>query len=277
MPVPSPALRQLLLAAQVLDDLDLDLTESGAVLADGPPVLVRWSSLLAAVGGAPLPSERARRRLVAWLGVRRAVAAMPVELLAESIRPVGLPRGHVLHPGRGWARAGVLGDVLELGPGVLGLRPSAPEEVAIVEPSVWRAARLDPGRWWPQCLVLVEEMGTLAARRWELSPDGVLRPMGDCDVMTLLGARTLRAALAASDAGMRAVVVPMRRRGWTRLSRLDPAFGPAAAMATAPEDRGFIRPLLVTRDEVALAGDGRRTEISLRGGVGEPWHAAAAR
>jgi hypothetical protein len=86
----------------------------------------------------------------------------------------------------------------------------------------------------------------------------------------------LRAELAGTDGGMRAVVAPMRRRGWTRLSRLDPAFGPAAAMATDPEDRGFIRPLLVTVDEVVQAGDGGRTDISLRDPVSETWDAGLA-
>jgi hypothetical protein len=99
-------------------------------------------------------------------------------------------------------------------------------------------------------------MGALAARRWELDPACLLRPMGDCDVVTLLGSSTLRGALVADCDGMCAAIVPMRVRGWTRLSRLDPAFGPAAAAATPPEQRGFARPLLITAAEVTQVRPG---------------------
>jgi hypothetical protein len=54
---------------------------------------------------------------------------------------------------------------------------------------------------------------------------------------------------------MRTVAVPMRARGWLDLTRIDPAFSAAAARLTMEEDRGFSRPLLVTREEVALARD----------------------
>ena len=57
----------------------------------------------------------------------------------------------------------------------------------------------------------------------------------------------------------------MRRRGWLELSRIDPAFTAAAAAATAVQDRGFSRPLLLTRDEVTLAPEGGEpAEIVLR-------------
>ena len=55
-------------------------------------------------------------------------------------------------------------------------------------------------------------------------------------------------------------IVPMRRRGWTRLALVDPAFGPAAAAATDPADRGFARPLLLTADEVTEVPAGGRPE-----------------
>jgi hypothetical protein len=64
---------------------------------------------------------------------------------------------------------------------------------------------------------------------------------------------------------MRAAAVPMRRRGWLDLTRIDPAFTAAAASATTPEERGFARPVLLTVDEVALAPEGGRpAEIVLR-------------
>lgn len=52
----------------------------------------------------------------------------------------------------------------------------------------------------------------------------------------------------------------MRRRGWTDLSLIDPAFGPAAAAATDPVDRGFPRPILITADEVTVVPEGGRPE-----------------
>ena len=48
----------------------------------------------------------------------------------------------------------------------------------------------------------------------------------------------------------------MRNRGWLDLSRVDPAFSAAAARLTAADERGFSRPLLVTREEVAMAPEG---------------------
>ena len=81
-------------------------------------------------------------------------------------------------------------------------------------------------------------------------------------------------AAAPADGGMAAVVAPMLRRGWTRLSLVDPAFAPAAAAATAPAERGFPRPLLVTVDEVKqVAEGGRPADLALRqrGATDSPW------
>jgi hypothetical protein len=97
----------------------------------------------------------------------------------------------------------------------------------------------------------------MAAERLARLPAAPLRPMGDCDVVTLLASLTFRAAIVDEVAdGLRTLAVPMRNRGWLDLSRIDPAFSAAAARLTPPEDRGFSRPLLVTRDEVQLAPEG---------------------
>ena len=97
-------------------------------------------------------------------------------------------------------------------------------------------------------------MGEMAAERIDRSPLAPLRPMGDCDVVTLLGSRTLRQAIVDEiSGGMRTVAVPMRSRGWLDLNRIDPAFSAAAARLTTVEDRGFDRPLRVTREEVVIA------------------------
>jgi hypothetical protein len=265
---PSAALRELLLAAQVLDNVDMEICENGIVLTDAPPVHVRWSSLLAAAGGAPLGSARARARVCAWLTMRRQVAGLPGEVLIEQVRAVGLPVGHVLNPGRGWIQHSLLGDALNLGIGVQGLNAAEPDEVAIVPASIWRAARIDHEALWTRCASHLERMGELAAARWQRDGDA-LRPMGGCDVVTLLGAASMRAALASSAGGLRPVVAPMRTRGWTSISRLDPAFAPAAAAATPPEQRGFPRPVLVTIDEVVLAADGPNTFLGAEDAVRE--------
>lgn len=265
---PSAALRELLLAAQVLDDVNMEICDNGIVLTDAPAVHVRWSSLLAAAGGAPLGSARARARVCAWLTMRRQVAGLPGEVLIEQVRAVGLPVGHVLNPGRGWIRHSLLGDALVLGVGVQGLDGAEPDQIAIVPASIWRAARIDQQALWDVCAAHLERMGELAAARWQRDGDA-LRPMGGCDVVTLLGAASMRAALASSAGGLRPVVAPMRTRGWTSMSRLDPAFAPAAAAATPPEQRGFPRPVLVTADEVVLAADGPNTLIGAEDGVRE--------
>jgi len=267
MPVPSPALRETLLAAQVLDDLDLELHDDGITLTDGSPVDVRWSSLLAAIGGAPPGSLRARHRIVAWVRLRRQIADLPADLLLERCRALGLPSGHVLFPGRGWVRHVVLGDALVLGLGVLGLDPQRPDDVEVIPASIWRSAGINPAILWEVCQPHLERMGDLAASRWHRDGQNVLRPMGGCDVVTLLGSRSLRAALAHDAHGLRPVVVPMRSRGWTTLSRLDPAFAPAAAEATDPRERGFRRPVLVTYDEVVLARNGPRPDLGAVDGV----------
>lgn len=266
MPTPSAALRHLLLAAQVLDEVDLQITDDGVELADGAPIAVRWSSLLAAAGDAPLDSVLARQRVCRWLALRRQLAQLPADVLDEQIRAVGLPTGHVLDPGHGWAQYTVLGEALVVGLGVLGLAGARPDEAIIVPLSLWRAAELDRGALWARAAAHLERMGELAATRWRRDR-GMLRPMGGCDVVTLLAARSLRAALASSADGLCPVAVPMRTRGWIALSRLDPAFAPAAAAATPPADRGFPRTVLVTADEVVLAANGPNLSLGAADGL----------
>lgn len=266
---PDRGLRALLLAVQVLVDVDLELTDLWLRLPGGHRVA--WRHVRAAGHELTAGNARDRREMAGWLRTVGELAAHPRSELGDRVRPVGLPPGHLLHPGPAWVRETVLGGALQLGFGVLGLDPARPDAVVVVPSTGWDAVRVDPTPWWPRCRRLLAEMGELAARRWELAADGQLRPMGDCDVLTLLGSAALRGRLAGTDGGMRAVVAPMRRRGWTALSRLDPAFGPAAAMATDPADRGYLRPLLVTADEVVLAGDGGRVDIGLADPVVERW------
>jgi hypothetical protein len=251
-PDPTPAaLRRGLLAVSVVWDLDLDPADDGVRLPGPPQVLVGWAECVAALQGADPETPAGHTRLHRWLRARRRAADLGPAALHDALRPLGLPVGHVLHPGPGWVAERVLGGALDLGPGVLGLDPAAPDTVVPLPLSAVQAA----DQVWAELRTGLERLGAVAAGLLAQDAGGVLRPAGDADVVTLLGARTLRTALAAPHGGMAGVVVPMRRRGWTRLRLVDPAFAPAAAAATEASDRGFARALLVTADEVSQVAD----------------------
>lgn len=259
-----PELRRGVLAVSVLHDVDVDPGNRGVRLPGTPCVQVRWAECRRALGGHDPESDAGRERLAAWLLARRWAADVVGrggrEALELALRPVGLPVDHRLHPGLDWVRVRVLGDALDLGLGAVGLDPDDPDRVVLLPTSVLDAAGTDPAVAWTAAERELERLGALAAERLRLDTKGQLRPLGDCDVVTLLGSRALRAALADAAGGMAAVVAPMRRRGWTRLALVDPAFGPAAAAATAPAERGFPRPLLLTADELTLVAEGGRPE-----------------
>jgi hypothetical protein len=259
----SVELRRIALAVSVLDDIDIVPFDDGVMLAGTEPVEVSWLELRRAVAGAEADSELARVRVRAWLHGRRIAVDRDLEELRRLARPVGLPVDHPLHPGLDWVRHRVLGDALDLGFGFVGVGHD-PDMVIIVPQGALDAAGVDPAPWWPVARDYLERMGAIAAER--LTDNPILRPIGDCDVLTLLGSQTLRTALCSKDGtGMRAAAVPMRTRGWLDLSRIDPAYTAAAAAATDELDRGFPRPLLLTEDEVTMAPEGGRpAEIVLR-------------
>lgn len=264
-------LRRLALAVSVLDDVDIVPLDDGVLLTGDVPVEVTWLELRRALGGADPADDLGRFRVRAWLRGRRIAADVHVEHLRTQARPVGLPVDHPLHPGLDWVRQRVLGGALDLGFGFVGVGTD-PDEVVVVPQGALDAAGVDPSPWWPVARDYLERMGAVAAQRLAANP--VLRPIGDCDVVTLLASRTLREALCAHDGtGMRAAAVPMLRRGWLDLTRIDPAFTAAAAAATAPHERGFSRPLLLTADEVTLAPEGGRpADIVLRDPAAESVH-----
>lgn len=263
-PPPSSAeLRRLVLAVSVLDELDLLPTDEGVVLPGIVPVEASWLDLRRALNGADPESRSGRLRVTQWLRGRRIAADIHPEHLRAQARPLGLPVDHPLHPGLDWVRHRVLGGVIDLGFGFAGVGTD-PDEVVLIPQTALDAAGIDPASWWPVARDYLERMGTLAVQRLASNP--LLRPIGDCDVVTLLCSRNLRGALVAQDGtGMRAAAVPMRRRGWLDPTRIDPAFTAAAAAATDPADRGFPRPVLLTVDEVGLApAGGNPAEIVLR-------------
>lgn len=259
------SLRRAALATSVLHDIDLEPTQTGVRIPGVPDVIASWRELRRAAGGLDADTVAGRERVSRWLLQRRWIADLTSAELAERARPYGMPVEDDRHPGLDWVQARVLGDALDLGVSFVGLRPDAPDGVEVVPTGVLTATGLDAATWWPACAAYLENMGALAVARWRRDPAAPLRPMGDCDVVTLLGSQALRGALVDAAGGMRAAAVPMRTRGWLNLRFIDPAFARAAAAATRDEDRGFPRPLLITAHEVTMPSpNGRPVDIALR-------------
>ncbi len=285
------ALRRATLAASVLHDIPLRPSAGGVLVAsswddDASWTPVTWADLAEAVGGADPESLAGRLRLRDWLQAYTFLCHLPPAHDApQRVVALALPVGHVLHPGPSWVVQSVLGGVLDVG---LGLRPaplpddrdgaadlpgSDPQHLPVPVPlpaGAARAAGAETARWWGWAVRQRDSMAVLATDRLERTARGMLRPIGGCDVLTLLSAPWLRQYLAAADGtGMRAVAAPMRSRAWFDLARIDPAFVGAAAAATEPELRGATRPLLVTADEITMAPTAAPIDLA-RAGLADP-------
>ena len=248
-----------MLATSVLDDLDVDLDDDGVRLPGCSPL--EWSDLARTAAGAD--EDVARLRVGELLHAHR-------ELHRDGARtvPLAIPVGADRHPAYGWPHVSQLGGALDLGLGVVvrtGTGDRARERTVPVPVGSARATGRSP-RLGEVDLARLEDIGALVARRLVRDAgsrglgagDGVLRPVAGCDVPTLLASATLREHLVAGPDRtvgnvLRAIAVPDRTRGWFDLTRIDPAYVGAAWMATDAADRGFRRPVLVTRSEVALA------------------------
>ncbi len=253
-----PTLRRGVLAASLLDDLPLEATDLGVRTGPGWDdreswSAVPWPTLHEALHGADPVSATGRLRLRDWLRARHA-ADQPN--LRERAVALALPRDHALHPGPSWGIDPIRGGVLDLGIGlrhnIIDAPPRSPQEMVTPLPTTATAhAGLNTGPWWQSLLAHRDAMASLAVDRLTRDGGGMLRPIGGCDVLTLLTSPVLRYFLAHSDGtGMRALGAPMRDRAWFDLARIDPAFVSAAAMATDPAERGLLRPVLVTAEEV---------------------------
>lgn len=245
------ALRRTVLAVSVLDAIDLLPTPDGVRLPTATGELhLTWHEIAAAVGDSDPDTDTARSLLRAWVRLRAGLTE--VRDPASATRIVALPPGHVLHPGSPWVRQRVPGEALDLGLGVLGLHGD-PDVVVVAPPELFVAAGIDTAGWWPALTRELERTGKIAADRFLRDGAAPLRPFGDFDVLTLLGAASFRATLCEADpVGWRTAAVPMRTRGWLDLGRIDPAFAAAAALATNPDERGFDRSVLITPDEVVM-------------------------
>lgn len=235
-----------------------DLDRAGG--RDG--VLVPWEELAEALGDHDPLSPSGRRRVATLLRLHRILTdhdgrpEITGPTIRNAARVLALPPGHALHPGPDWVVQRLRGGALDLGVGVLGLGDH-PDDARPLPPSMARRLGARPQDWWPDLSHHVERMGGLAATRIARDGRPVLRPVGGCDVLTLLASAPLREQLASGDgSGMRAVAVPTRRRGWFDLAQIDPAYTAAVWSITAEPERGMPGPLLVTRHEVVMPSPG---------------------
>lgn len=261
-------LRQCVLAVCVLEDVDLVPTEGGVLLPGTTgDVLVPWSLIDAAVGTYDPLAPEAREAASRVMRLTRELNARGDSELRDVLRPVGLPLGHPLHPGRTWVRHRVNGGALHLGLGLLGV-DGDPDRVTLPPRGLLELLGVDLGAAWDRCRHYLEEMGAVAAHRLERDPLAPLRPMGDCDVLTLLGSAVFRASLVEADGiGVRAVAAPMRRRAWVDPDHVDAVFARTAAAATPRNERGFDRPMLITLEGVWDCADAELShavEVALR-------------
>ena len=276
------ALRRAVLAITLLDQgalADLEVVDGGVQRrrVDRRRPSSAWDELLLA-GGDPADdaAEPVRRRRVArWLRVRARCCT--TSSTARTYRTATPPRSRS-RPASGpaacrattpctrgprWPRRTILGGALDLGLALRGIDDDGrgdPEAVGILPAGMLEAAGIDaarrrrPGRALPR--------GHGCARR---RSDSASTPRRSCarsatPTSSRCSPRAPTAWRCSTVQGMRSAAVPVRTRGWLDLGRLDPAFAVSAAEITDPDDRGFPRPVLVTRDEVALVQRGRRPD-----------------
>lgn len=264
-PWPDLGLRRAVLAFALREPgplAELVVTDRGVDLPGGPHV--GWEELTTGAGTGE--QVDVTRRVARWLRLRARLHALiqvagPDVILAHT-RPYALPREHPLCAGPAWQVGEVLGGAIAYGLGLRHVDDDGREHtdrVGLLPIGVVRAAGVEEGPLLATCRAYLEEMAELGAGRLLRTTAGTLRPVGDCDVVTLLTSPTYRKALvrdAVGVVGLRSAAVPDRRRGWLDLGRIDPAFALAAASLTDAEHRAFCRPLLVTLDEVVQVREG---------------------
>jgi hypothetical protein len=113
---------------------------------------------------------------------------------------------------------------------------------------------VDAWSWWGAARARHERDGELCALRWATGAFGEdqLRTVLGHDVITLLGARSLREALTSRlKSPMVSVGCPTRSTAWLLHGGVDPSFVTLAFNASEASEQAFPHPLLVTADEVA--------------------------
>jgi hypothetical protein len=252
-------MRRLALSVAVLYDMDLMPAEEGLVLTAPTETLVEGALVRDVVESAAKRGETEsgqRAALADWLSARAAVGGSRDTGVLHAL---GLPVRHCVNPGGEWARELVPGGALTLG---FGWGPAHRPLPA----GVLTHAGVDGGAAWSQARSQLEHIGELAAVRDRRHIQGALVPISGADVVTLLGAASLRRELVAGEGdGLVALIVPLRTRGWRATAISDPAYGPALAAAMSPEERGFERPLLVTAEEISEVRPGGDPSRAIRG------------
>src|SRR3954469_4569600 len=188
------ALKRCVLAVSVLDDVDLLPRERHVVVEGSPVVRVPWRLVRRAIAGADPESPAARHRVAVLLRNVRWAADLGRAEMRVRARPYGVAVEHPAHPGLDWIRQRVMGDTLDLGTGFVGLDPARPDTVIPLTSGVLGLLKIDTEPWWPDAATSLDEMASVASLRQRRQPSPVLRPMGDCDVVTLLGSRIYRPA-----------------------------------------------------------------------------------
>jgi hypothetical protein len=254
--VDTPPLRQCVLAVSVLRDLDVRPTDAGVLLPGRHAAVVEWTAIRDAVGAHDPSGPAALRRVENLLRLHRMVSDLgpaAADRFRSAARVMALPPGHTEHLGTAWVQEPLRGNALDLGIAVLGLVGEMGRTTPVA-PSVLQAIDVDVKDWWPELREHAERMGSLSAARLTRDGEtGLIRPVGGCDVLSLLSSRTLRRHLAQSDgSGLRALAVPTRRRGWFNVRQIDPAFVQAAWSLTEDYERGMPVPLLITTETVTL-------------------------
>jgi hypothetical protein len=211
---------------------EIPMTVSTLGVDTGVGGIATWEAIQGALNGHKPNAPTAPDRIASWLKLRHRLASIPSTALPAATRVLGFPTDHVLHPGEGWVVEHVRGGALDLGMGVRGLDPNEPSRVVPLNPSIWASLGIDPHRFWRPAVMSLEAAGNIAALDLLRNGDGLIRSAREADALTLLGSARLREALAKAHGGMATVAMPARELGWARLSAVDPAFVPPAAIAT---------------------------------------------
>ena len=185
-------------------------------------------------------------------------ARQPLPVLEETLRVHAEPVGSLRAPaGDTWAVESVHGGALALGWGAPGVDPARPGRVVPIADLVWALAGVDVWAWWGAARARHERDGQLCALRWATGVFGKdeLQPVRNHDVVTLLGARSLRSAVTTRlRSKMVSVGCPTRSMAWLMHGEVDVPFVTLAFDASQPHEQAFSQPLLMTADEVALPG-----------------------
>lgn len=256
-------IREAVLAVQVRqdrDDFKVDPTGITLRALDGSVTFETLSAM-----APPVWPWEARLNVVTDLLNAAGWATQPLPMLEGLLRVHAEPVGSLNAPaGDTWAVEPVHGGAMALGWGAPGVDPALPDRVVPIPDVIWALAKVDVWAWWGVARARQERDGELCALRWAAGILGQdqLRPVRIHDVITLLGARSLRAALTTREGfPMVTVGCPTRSTAWLVHEEVDLSFVTLAFEASEPLEQAFSHPLLITRDEVAHLG--RRTKPRL--------------